>query len=68
MSLNNKKNVYYIVSLVLTLLVFVAASTFAYFSVIASREKDSGCIFSFNANIDHPVQSCENVSKNILTT
>ena len=35
---------------------------------IASREKDSGCIFSFNANTDHPVQSCENVFKNILTT
>lgn len=46
MSISNKKNIYYIVSLVLTLLVFVAASTFAYFSVIASREKDSTQIYT----------------------
>lgn len=46
MSINNKKNVYYIVSLILTLLVFVAASTFAYFEVVANREKDSTKIYT----------------------
>ena len=53
MSLNNKKNIYYIVSLVLTLLVFVAASTFAYFSVIASREKDSTKIYTGTVMINY---------------
>lgn len=31
-------------------------------------KKNSGCIFSFNANTEQPVQSCENVSKNMVTT
>ena len=53
MSINNKKNVFYIISLILTLLVFVAASTFAYFSVVASREKDSTKIYTGTVMINY---------------
>lgn len=53
MSINNKKNIYYIISLVLTLLIFVAASTFAYFSMVASREKDSTQIYTGTVMINY---------------
>ena len=53
MSINNKKSIFYIVSLVLTLLVFVAASTFAYFSMVASREKDSTQIYTGTVMINY---------------
>lgn len=53
MSINNKKNIFYIISLILTLLVFGAASTFAYFSVVASREKDSTKIYTGTVMINY---------------
>lgn len=53
MSINNKKNIYYIISLILTLLIFVAASTFAYFSMVASREKDSTQIYTGTVMINY---------------
>ena len=53
MSINNKKSIYYIISLILTLLVFVAASTFAYFSMVASREKDSTQIYTGTVMINY---------------
>lgn len=53
MSINNKKNIYYIISLILTLLIFVAASTFAYFSMVASREKDSTKIYTGTVMINY---------------
>ena len=53
MSINNKKTIYYIISLFLTLLIFVAASTFAYFSAVASRKKDSTKIYTGTVMINY---------------
>ena len=53
MSINTKKNIFSIITLVLTLLVFIVATTFAYFSVVASREKDSTKIYTGTVLINY---------------
>lgn len=53
MSINNKKNIFSIITLILTLLIFIAASTFAYFSMVASREEDSTKIYTGTVLINY---------------